>query len=329
LIRPVELSGDKLFTLADGQMVSKENVYRMFVATRAGDLDAVRDLVAKAPKLAIVEYNYTPPIHFAVREGHLALVEFLLDRGADLAYKSYPFGDTLLMMAEDREHHEVAALLKQRLSQRFALAGGMKEILEGAKQGDMKRVRAELARDPSLARKSNEVGDTALHNAAQNADLPMVEMLLAAGADPDAIRGDGYRPIHLALMRGWWQGSPESQRHVIADLLLAKGARYTMQLAVLRHDVSYIREALRRDRSLANEEDTNHHRPISAAARQNDEALVRLLLDHGADPNLPEEGAERGHALWIAVHMKWRPLARLLLEHGADPTAWWNPAARR
>jgi hypothetical protein len=35
---------------------------------------------------ALVEYNYTPPIHFAVREGHLPIVELLVERGADLAY---------------------------------------------------------------------------------------------------------------------------------------------------------------------------------------------------------------------------------------------------
>ena len=320
LLRPVALQGARPWRLPDGTIVSTEDVWSIFVATHAGDAAAVRALVGRTPGLALVEYNYTPPIHFAVREGHLPLVEFLLDRGADLAYRSYPFGDALLTMAEDREHDGIAALLRRRLSRRFALAPGTKEIIDAARAGDLGRVRAELARDPGLARAANETGDTALHHAAQGGHGPLVRALLDAGANADAIRGDGYRPIHLALMPNWLVGPPPDPNEV-ANLLLEKSVRYSMFVAALRHDVSFIRGALRRDRARANEEDTNHHRPISAAVRVNDVALARLLLEHGADPNLPEEGASRGHALWIAVHDRRHELVRLLLAHGADPNA--------
>src|SRR5260370_33247868 len=60
-------------------------------------------------------------------------------------------------------------------------------------------------------------------------------------------------------------------------------------------------------------------RPLSAAARRNDLTMVKLLLDHGANPSLPEEGAPLGHPLWIAVYQKQTEMARLLLEHGANP----------
>src|SRR5688572_23304565 len=322
MIRPAELAESRPYTLADGRVVSTDDVWRMFVATRAGVIEEVRSMVAKMPGLALVEYNYTPPIHFAVREGHLDLTEFLIDRGADFAgYKTYPFGDALLTMAEDREHVDVAIHLREKLSRRFKVAAGTNDIIEAARAGDIDRVRAELARDPKLAGVSNEVGDTALHHAAHSGDLEMVELLLDAGADPDAARGDGYRPLHMALMPNWLVGVPAERQAVIASLLLSKGARYTVYIAVLRHDVQFVRDALRRDSALANEEDTNHHRPLSAAARINDVALTRLLLEHGADPNLPEEGAPRGHALWTAVYERRYELARLLVVHGADPNA--------
>jgi ankyrin repeat protein len=319
LIRPVELRGSRPYTLPDGSVVTTEDVYQMFVAARGGDLGAVRSLIERAPGLATVEYNYTPPIHFAVREGHLAIVELLLGRGADLGYRSYPFGDSLLMMAEDREHEAVAALLRQQLSRRFALAPGTKEIIDAARAGDLARVRAEIVRDPTVVRFSNETGDTPLHHAANGAHLDMVNLLLAAGADPDAVRGDGYRPIHLALMPNFLVGGPRERAAAIVDLLLGHGARHTMFIAAMRGDDRRVRTALRRDPSLANEEDTCHHRPISAATRRGDMGMVRLLLEHGADPSLPEEGAPRGHALWVAVHDRRRDLVKLLLEHGADP----------
>lgn len=322
LIRPAELTGTRPYTLPDGTVVSTDDVFRMFVAARAGDRASVERLIRRARGLATVEYNYTPPIHFAVREGHAAIVELLLEHGADPAYRTYPFGDALLTMAEEREHDEVAALLRSRLARRFSVTSGMRQIIEAAARGDVEAVRREVERRPELIRGSDETGDTPLHRAASLRHRALVEMLLDAGADPDAVRGDGYRPIHLAIMPNWSIGASGSSGLEIADLLLARGARNSMFIAAMRGDSPYIREALRRDRTLADEADSCQHRPLSAAVRRNDTELVQLLLDHGADPNAPEEGASRGHALWVAAHDRRHDLVRLLLQHGADPNAY-------
>ena len=109
----------------------------MFVAARDGDFASVKKLVTDRPSLATVEYNYTPPVHFAVREGHRDIAEFLLDHGADPAYRSYPFQESLLTFAEDRGHEEVADLLRRRLATRFALAPGMQAIIDAADRGDL------------------------------------------------------------------------------------------------------------------------------------------------------------------------------------------------
>lgn len=303
LIRPVEMSDD--------------DVYAMFVASRDGDLRTVKRLVDHARELAIVEYNYTPPIHFAVREGHREIVGFLIVHGADLAYRSYPFGESLLGLAEDREHHEIAALLRERLSHKFAIGSNASSIIAAAREGNIDHVRAELARDPALARTSDETGDTALHQAAGSGHLEIVNVLLDAGADIDAVRGNGDRPIHSALMPHW--STPRDRTDAVVEQLLARGARYTIFIAAARGDIDYVRDALARDRSLANFEDDCHYRPISAAANRDDIEMVKLLLAHGANPALPERGAERGHALWGAVHRRHREIVSLLLAHDADP----------
>ena len=321
LIRPVELSPGRRWTLADGTDAPTDDVFAMFVAAREGDIATVRRLVASSPALATVEYNYTPPIHFAVREGRRDVAELLLDHGADPAYRSYPFQESLLTFAEDRGHQDVAALLRGRLSRRFAVAPVTQAISAAAAGGDLAAVEGELARDPGLARASNETGDTALHQAARNGHPHVARALLAAGADADAVRGDGYRPVHCALMPNWFFQVEPGARAEIAELLLSHGARYTIFVAALRGDERFVRDALARDRSLADFADTCRHRVLSAAVRRRDVAMTRRLLEHGADPNLPEEGAPRGLSLWIAVNDRQREIVRLLLAHGADPNA--------
>jgi len=321
LIRPVELSPGKRYKLPDGTDATTDDVFGMFVAAREGDAATVKRLIARVPALATVEYNYTPPIHFAVREGYRQIAELFLDRGADLAYRSYPFQESLLTFAEDRGHSEVAELLRTRLSRRFALAPGMQAIIAAADKGDLAAVETELARHPALVRAANETGDTPLHHAARNGHLRIVRALVDAGANVNAMRGDGYRPLHSALMPNWFFQVPLGIRTEIVDLLVSRGAEYTVFVAALRGDEEFLRNALARDRGLANFEDTCHHRVLSAAVRRGDVAMTRLLLDHGADPSLPEEGAPRGLSLWIAVNDRQREIARLLLEHGADPNA--------
>lgn len=302
LLRPGELKDD--------------DVWDMLSASRDGDLERVKRLASHRPELNHCEYNYTPPIHFAVREGHLDIVRYLLEQGADPAYRTYPFQDSLLTMAQDRGYHEIANILLNTLSKRFPVMEGLSEFLEAAQKGDADRIRFDLSRNPQLALVSNETGETALHQAARGGHPEIMKVLLDAGAAPDAMRSDGIRPINCVVDRG---SKPAPLAGVLAGMLLARGAEYNIYLAAALGDDHYVREALRRDPNSANFEDSSHRRPISAAARRNDFEMVKLLLEHGANPSLPEEGAPLGQALWNAVYQRQHEMVKLLLEYGANP----------
>jgi ankyrin repeat protein len=61
--------------------------------------------------------------------------------------------------------------------------------------------------------------------------------------------------------------------------------------------------------------------PLKNAAAKGHIEIVKLLLERGADPNLPEEGiAPHGHALYSAVYNGHFDIAKLLLEQGAYPS---------
>jgi len=84
----------------------------MLTASSEGDLETMKDLASRQPALVRCEYNYTPPIHFAVREGHAPVVSWLIEQGVDLSYRSYSFKDALLQMAREREYHDILQILE-------------------------------------------------------------------------------------------------------------------------------------------------------------------------------------------------------------------------
>jgi ankyrin repeat protein len=302
MIRPADLKDD--------------DVWAILHASRDGDLAQVKALASRRPALVRCEYNYTPPLHFAVREGHTDIVRYLLEQGADASsYRTYPFQDSLLTIAQDREYGEIVELLLELAARRFPVDPRLADFLDAVQKADLEQVRRLLAESPNLARSSDDTGDTALHRAATIGHFDLLKLLLDAGAPVDAVRADGSRPIHCALSSG---RKPVLNAGAVAGILLARGAVYDIYLAAVFGDMAYVREALAHDRSLANFEGSPS-RPLSAAARRNDLDMVKLLLHYGANPSMPEEGAPLGQPLWTAVYQGQREMAKLLLEHGANP----------
>ena len=333
MIQPIEFKQTQPQELPGGYSSTTTEIWQMLSACREGDLETVRHLVERCPGLIHCEFNYTPPIHFAVREGHEHLVRYLLEHGANTTYKSY-FGDTLLQIAREREFDQIAAIIEESLSNQFPISDDVPDLLKAAGEGELNRVQQLLDSDSQLARASNELGETALHRACEGGHAEVARLLLDRGADSDAAKGDGFKPIHSALFhnrQGWVRGQwpavrkrgqkPEDGLRAgrLVGLLLERGANYNIYLAAVFGDTTAVKDWLKEDPSLANFEDTHLRRPLSAAAWREDIEMVRLLLEHGADPNLPESDCPRGHALWIAAFRHNIELARLLLEHGADP----------
>src|SRR5260370_1646365 len=106
MIRPAALKRDEPLLWSPG---TGSEVWDMFCAAIAGDLETIKRLLHKDPALVRCQHAYRTPLYFAVRENQIEVVAFLLVHGAD------PLGlainDSLLDITRDRGYGEVEKLL--------------------------------------------------------------------------------------------------------------------------------------------------------------------------------------------------------------------------
>jgi ankyrin repeat protein len=327
MFRPDELADDEPLLWSPG---NGADVWAMFCAARDGDLVAIKRLVDKHPSLVRSSYEYRTPLAFAVRENQLAVATFLLEHGADPVNSGTP--DTLLQIARDRGDAEMQALLERALARGHASSPQGEVIAAAIRERSLAKVQSLLDARPELLHAPDERTNQPIHWAVMTRQLDMIDELLARGANIEAQRADGARPIQLAngdyVYRGWRDVPKDvaaTPRQVI-DHLRTRGANCDLCTASYIGDADRVRELLDQDPSLANRPSDYityyacAGTPLKNAAAAGHLEIVKLLLDHGADPNLPEEGiAPHGHALYAAVYNRHHEIAELLLSRGAYP----------
>src|SRR5687768_4890407 len=327
MLQPAELKSDHKLLWSQGRGT---DVWALIQACASGDLTAVRALIAKDPSLARSHYDYRKPLYFAVRENRIDVVRFLLEH--DCNPLDLWMDDDPIEIARDRGYTEMEQLLTHTLDTKFNASPKGEPVALALRDHDLKRMRALLDAQPELAGKGDKRSSQPIHWATMTRQLDAVDELLRRGADINAQRMDGARPIHLTngdyCYRGWrdvprdW---PVTAAHVMAHLK-ARGAFIDLPTACHTGDIDRVRELLRQDPSLANRigEHEGYYlavgSPLSNAAAVGRIDIVQVLLDHGADPNLPEEQiAPWGKALYSAVFHGHYDIAELLLERGAFP----------
>ena len=166
----------------------------------------------------------------------------------------------------------------RRPRRRFPEAGG---AAQGACGNRHACVRLLLERGADIHVRDFPDNASALHLAAAVADLEMVRMLVEAGSDVDG-RGDDYEVGVLG-----WATCFRRVREDVAAYLLSKGAKLDLWSAIALDRADDVRRLITSDPALLNARMTrNQHRrtPLHHAAAKNRPAMVRLLLDLGADP---------------------------------------------
>ena len=327
MIRPEELKKNEPMLWSPGTGVE---VWNMITAARTGDLGSLRRLVKKNPALVRSHYHYRRPLYFAVRENRLDCARFLIENQAEPLGMAVNGG--LLEIAADRGYGQMIALLESLyLSTQGANPEGnpLGGLIRNRK---VRECKAALKARPELLHQGDETGNQPIHWAVMTRQIPIIDHLLSLGADINARRQDGARPIHLSNgdynFRGW-RDVPSSSKSTPAEVLrhlMARGAYVDIWTACHQGDLPRVRLLLDENPALANtnSEYNSYYlgcgSPLRNAAARGHFDIVKLLVERGADVNLPEEHiAPKGHALYSAVYHGHYEIAKYLLEKGAYP----------
>ena len=292
---------------ADASAVLPEGETALMTAARAGAPDTLRLLLAHGADVeARDKFHGESALIWAAGENHADAVRVLVEHGADVD------GRSALLTLEPRQ---------RRAGQSILPLGSWTPLMYAARENALAAGEALVAAGASLDAVDPD-GASALAIAIINAHYEFAELLLRAGADPNVVDNDaGMGPLYAAvdmhrLAVGHGRGNPVPVGLLDAvdavRLLLEHGADPN---ALLKKPI------LQRQHTFGDGTLGAGATPLMRAAKSGDVALVRVLLEAGADPKLTLPNGTT--ALMLAAGLGWRngsPLAPSY-DQGSDAEA--------
>jgi uncharacterized protein len=314
-------------------------------AVRSDDADTTDLLIRAGANVSAVNREGVTPMQLAAVNGNAAIIEKLLKAGANPNASLSKFGDTALMLAARTGKIDTIKLLLDNGAQVNAVEtwGGTTPLMWAVSERNLDAVKLLVARGanvnaksyfvpsahgrgfegatPEAPRPDQKVDElaggwlTPLMFAAREGDIEIARTLIAAGAELNAIAGDGKDALGLAVFNGQYElASYLIDNH--ANVNHADAQRFTpLFWAVDRRNM---------------ELGTNG---FPWTVTTDPLPLIKKLLDAGADPNAVINNTPRGrnrnasprivfatsaHRAAFAGDLE---LFKLLLEHGANPHA--------
>ena len=326
--RPERLRGKRY--VYDVGALDSDQAWALFESCRDGDVKAVRLLLEADPNLVHAQHWYQQPIHLAIYADQPEILRLLLKAGAEPGRSRFMSNGwkPLLKRTEQTGSAECHEILVEAVRKRYGFQLEFAQLEEAMRSRTRSEVERVLADRPELARASDMEGNSSVHWAMLTRQPELVSMLSELGADLDRTRSDGQTPAQVLIngdydyrTRRELDGLKYPDEATALRALLDAGASYDLSIACAVGDHTRVQAILAENPGAASRLDSGRRSPLAYASRFGRSEIVRTLLDHGADPNKPEELAESGGALFAACSAGHVDVAELLLEHGANPNA--------
>ena len=225
----------------------------------------------------------------------------------------------LVAAVADQDRARVEALVAEGIDVNVARADGSTALLWAAHWNDLKVAGLLLGAgaDPNAA---DDHGVTPLERAAENASLEMAEHLLAGGASATVAQGSGLTPLMTAartgnvdLVRALIDGG------AIVNATTAETNSTALMWALAAPHPAIVRLLLDRgaDPTI---ETIPGFTPLMFAARNGDIPMAEALLAAGIE--VDATSADGTHVLPFAIAAGRSEFALFLLEEGTDPNGW-------
>lgn len=257
--------------------VQDVNLLREAVLNR--DVESVRILLLFGADPNASDKHGLTPLSSATELGFVDGAKMLLKYGADPNQSAGPEGDTALAQAVVEGKTELVQLyLRYGGDANRVMGNGNTVLIRAIDRKTPKRL-IELVLDyGGDANAKNAEGTSPMFQSVSMQRFDVAQVLLDRGADPN-LPG----PKHLL-----W---PATYQPPLLKLLLARGADFArapgvMELATSINNIESVRVLLHHGVD-PNAKKDGVYTPLCSAIRDDRADMVTLLLDNGADPNLP------------------------------------------
>jgi ankyrin repeat protein len=295
------------------------------------EIRRIQTMIQNSPDLINSGGARGTPLGKAVNAGWLRVAAFLLEHGANVNLKSD--GAPPLVIAALSGNKAMTELLLDRGADVNATDGGGRTALHTASVAGFLSVAEVLLRrhDDVNARDSERNGrNTPLHLAAARGNNEIVRLLLANGAELDARKEKGITPLMEAIF-----AHHEKTASILLDAkananIVDETGRTALGYAVLERQPEIIQKLIQ---AKADPNKGELDRPIFWAIKYADTNAANLLLQAGADPNLPGKNSDSlvgfsssaanrplEFALWYQAPLQTE-MVKLLLRFKAAPNA--------
>lgn len=283
-------------------------------AAEHGWTDVVDLLIERGADIHLGNIIDTTALGAAANRGHVEVVKRLLAAGARLSVDSRSYSDSPLERAIERESVELVRLFLDRGA--MNAKSRKPPLITAAEKGNREIVELLLDRGADVNWVDDSYDqDTALRKAARGGHREVVELLLDRGATEPGPR-EGYEvDDYTAIRRAGAGGHIE-----VVELLADRGFGDPTTSGIVMGVAQNSNNAERMTRALEIAPDANAPgeygwMPLHRASDRGHLDNVRVLLDHGADPNLADKDGNVPHR--IATNNKHRDVAALLEARGA------------